>query len=170
MALIALAKLGKPFGLKGEIKAMSLTSYPKERFKRGAKFVLESGDRKSQREVTLSSCRISGDSLVFSFEEITTVDEAETLRNAELLIDEKDAPLPKDAYRIKDLIGLKAIDQEGRQIGTVKDVLQYGPTPTFRIGRNGEKDFFVPFVLGKFVREVDLEKGEMGINVIEGML
>ncbi len=169
MALITIAKITKPNGLTGKMRAYSMTSFPKERFKVGTKLYL-SKKGSEPRPVTLNSVGMSLPMLVLGFKEITTAEEAETLRDYEIQIEEEKAPLPEDTYRIKDLVGCKVVSDKGEELGVLTEVLQYGPTDTFRIKREGQKDFFVPFVFNQFVQSVNIQNKQIVITVVDGML
>ena len=71
MQYVTIARLGKPFGLKGQVHALSLTSFPELRFEKNKSYVLL--DLKgNETTVTLTSFSIKGDALVLGFKEITS--------------------------------------------------------------------------------------------------
>ena len=168
MEYVTVAYLSKTFGLQGAFKAVSMTDYPDLRFKKGRKFYLVDEKTGDTQEVTLSSFRNNGQLYILRFEEIPTIDEAEKYLKRMVNMDKADAPMPKDSYRFADLIGCEVVDETGVSQGVVTEVLEYAPTKSLRIHRKGEKDFFVPFV-DKFVLEVNIEKKQIVIEVVEGM-
>ncbi|MCR5491488.1 MAG: ribosome maturation factor RimM [Bacilli bacterium] len=169
MELLAIAYLQKTFGLQGAFKAVSMTDFPDLRFKKGRKYFLLNDKTGEKEEVTLASFRNAGDTYIIRFAEIQTIDEAERFLKRTVNMDKADAPMPKDTFRLSDLIGCKVIDQDGNPQGEVKDVLDYAPTKSLRIERKGDKDYFVPFV-DKFITDVDVENKTIRIEVVEGML
>lgn len=169
MELLTIAYLAKTFGLQGEFKAVSMTDYPDLRFKKGRKYILLNEKNGQQEEVTLSSIRPSGEIFILRFKEISSIEDAERFLKCTVNMDKADAPMPEGTFRLSDLIGCKVVDQNGNQVGCVSDVLENAPTKSLRIKRDGEKDFFVPFV-DKFVGEIDIEKKTIHIEVVEGML
>ena len=66
-------------------------------------------------------------------------------------------------------IGCKVLDEKGQELGVVKEVEEFPAQLTLRVKRAGKEDFFVPFVKA-FIRRVDINKKEIEINVIGGML
>ncbi len=169
MEYIAIALLRKPFGVRGELKATSLTDFPRSRFKKTNRFYLQNPKTREVKEVHLSSCKGAGEDLILGFVEIASVEEAEEYRGYEVLLDKAQAPLPKNTYRFADLIGCEAVNESGELLGKVTDVLDYATTKTLRIARDGDNDFFVPFI-DAFVPTVDIEKKQIVIHVVEGML
>lgn len=168
--LVSIARITKPFGLDGRVRAILRTDYPKDRFKKGKVYPLYDDNGVEVRKLTLSYHAPSKGMYLLGFKEVKTPEEAELLRNLDVMIDEEEAPLPEGTYRIKDLVGCKVVDEKGNELGTLKDVLQYGPTDNFRIARPDGPDFFVPFVYDEFVLDVDIDRKTITIKVVEGMI
>ena len=169
MEYISIASLRKPFGLKGQIHAVSLTSFPDLRFKKNHKYVLTNKEGAQVKEVTLNYINVQGDALILGFKEITTPEEAYELMGYSLDMNKDEAPMPEGYIRYSEIIGYKGVDDEGKEIGTLIDVVEYSPTPNFKFkGLNG-KTFYVPFI-DVFVGEIDHEKKLIHIHVMEGLL
>ena len=169
MEKLEIAKIGKPFGLKGEVHAFSLTSFPKLRFKKGNKYLLESQKTGESRTVTLTRCSINGDALILGFEESKTPEDAATLKDAMLIMDKADAPMPEGYVRYGDLLGMTCTDDDGNKLGTLIEVCEFSTTPSFRIKKADGGVFYVPFI-DAFVGKIDYEAKTILIHVVEGML
>ncbi len=169
MEYVTIAKIISTHGLKGFFRCYSLTSFPKERFQLRRKLTLHNEKTGERKEVTLSYSRPQSGFYILGFEEIPSIEEAENYLKWDIDINKEDAPLPEDHYRLADLIGCQVLDQEGKALGEVKDVFSYSPTWTLRVKREGQKDFFVPFV-DQFVKEVDTDNKKIVIEPIEGLL
>lgn len=170
MEYVTIAKLLSTHGLKGQFRCFCLTSFPKERFQLRRKLTLHNAKTGERTEVTLNFVRMKGDILILGFDEIASIDEAENFVKWELDIKKEEAPIPEDHYRIADLIGCAVYEDEANQVlGEIKDVFSYSPTWTIRVKREGQKDFFVPFV-DEFIKDVDTEKKKVVIHVIPGLL
>ena len=168
MQYVTIAKLGKPFGLKGQVHAFSLTSFPELRFKKNQAYILQ--DLKgNETKVTLNSFSIKGDALVLGFKEITTPEEAATFYGQTLNLNKEDAPMPEGYVRYDELVGFSAIDDEGKTLGSLLDVLENAPTPSLKFKGNNGKTFYVPFI-DAFVGEIDYQAKTIRIHVVEGML
>lgn len=170
MDKITIAHLTKPFGLKGEIKGIVLTSFPEERFIIGKTYELFSSKKSTPQKITLKHIRESGGTVIFSFNEIDSIEKAEEIADFDLVIDKNEAPMPEGTYRFGELIGCEVYDSKTKEIlGVVKDVLDYATTKTLRISRQPKKDFFIPFH-HQFIGDIDLENKKIEIFVMEGML
>ena len=76
---------------------------------------------------------------------------AEAFRGKTLYIDrENAAPLPEGAHYIADLIGLLVVNDAGKQLGTLKEVLQHGAADVYVV--EGDKPFLFPAVPGVIIR------------------
>lgn len=151
------------------MRAFSLTSFPKERFKKGRHLFLRKNADEESKPVTLKAFRQQEEMLILQFEEITTVEEAEAFRNCEVYMDKEEAPLPKDYYRFEDLKGLQAYDDDGNNIGQVIDVTAFSPQLNLKIKGLSGKNFYVPFI-DVFVGDIDLTEKTIVIHVVEGMI
>ena len=77
-------------------------------------------------------------------------DDAEKLRGKELYIDRAHAAKPEDgAVFIADLIGCEAVDETGRTVGVLTDVLQYGSVDTW-VFRTETGTLMAPALLSVF--------------------
>ena len=170
MNFIRLGQITKTRGLKGELRVYSLTDFPKQRFKKGAKLSLFNEKSGERVPVTLKSFSASNPFVFLAFEEIQSIEEAEKYLHYAVEIDEESAPMPEGYYRFQDLIGCEVVEEGTDKIlGKVSDVLAYAPTKTLRVERKPEKDFFIPFH-HSFIKNVDLETKRIEVVVLEGML
>lgn len=164
---LQVGKIVNTFGLKGEVKVIPLTDSP-DRFSELDYVLLE--DNLTQK-LTIEKYRVKDNIVIMKFKEISTIDEAQKLKNRFLVIErERAKKLPEDTYFICDIIGLEVYDLEGRKLGKVKDVLQTGSNDVYICESYiGKKDLLIP-ALKDIVKEVNIEQGYMKIRVIEGLL
>ena len=169
MEKLEIAKIGKPFGLKGEVHAFSLTSFPKLRFKKGSQYLLENQKTGASKTMTLTHVSVNGDALILGFEECKTPEEAATLKDSMVIMDKADAPMPEGYVRYGDIVGMDCIDDDGNKLGVLKEVCEFSTTPSLRIKKADGGVFYVPFI-DAFVGTIDYEKKTILIHVVEGML
>ena len=84
------------------------------------------------------------------------------LRNhGDLLITREQAvALKPDEYFITDLIGLQVNDDEGNEVGTIKDVLETGANYVY----------VVALQIKDCILNVDMENGEMTVHILDGLM
>jgi len=155
-ALLRVARVRRTHGVVGEVRAESLGGDAR-RFRRGVTVTVEA----TGRSLTLRSARgVGGGDLLLSFAGIDTPEAAATLRGAYLCVEPSRARhLPAGEWFIWQLVGLAAVDTEGRSLGLVADV-EAGTAHDVLVvdSREGERRF--PMV-SAFVREVDIQGGRV---------
>ena len=156
---INVARIIKPFGLRGRIVIESLTDFP-DRFAPGSILLLDN----QPFEVTAS--RTQKHRWVLKLKGIDSPEDAETLRGALLQVPEADLhPLPEGQYYRFQVIGLLAVTKDGRELGRVTDVLETGSNDVYLVkGPAGE--LLVP-ALPQFVAEIDLVSGRIIVEDME---
>ena len=156
-------------GVHGECKVYPTTD-DMTRFKKLDK-VYACDDKGSEVKLKISGVKFFKNMVILKFDGIDTPEEIQKLRNRNLMIDREDAePLEDGEYYIADLIGLKAEDESGVEIGTVEEIFPTGANLVVQIKRIGLEPVLVPYVRDVFIKNVDLEKGVMTIHVIDGMM
>lgn len=154
---LMIGEITKPQGVHGELKVRPITADP-YRFEGMTEAFIKRGD--DYTHVKLKVNRVAGDAAFMNLEGVEDRERAEKLRGTFLYVDRAHAiPLSEDETFLCDLIGLKGMDDEGREIGILKDVLQPGGTDVYVFhGPRGE--ILVP-ALKSVVRKVDLDAGVM---------
>ena len=164
--LVAIARIARPRGIRGELVAEILTDFP-ERFEglENATAVFASGDR---RELKIQNAWFQNERIVLKFEGIESIEAGEELRGAEICVGESDAvELEEGEFFDWQLEGCTAVTVEGGTLGTVKEVMRTGGTEVLVIA--GEKEYLVPFA-ESICTEVDIENKRILIDPPEGLL
>ena len=106
---------------------------------------------------------------IVSFEGVRDRDQAKGL-TGQHWYEARDAfpELASDEVYVTDLIGLNARLEDGTEIGQVATVWT-GTATDIIVIRDGGREHLVPNV-SEFVRRMDLEKGEIVIRPIDGLL
>jgi len=126
---LLLGEIVRPQGIRGEVKVRHYTDDP-ERFYDLDVVFLKRGE--SYDEMTVTDARVQGDDVYLKLEGIDDRNEAEKLRNIQLWVDRDNAvELGEDEVFIADILGAKAYDTKGNQLGTLKDVLTPGGVDVF---------------------------------------
>ena len=98
-----------------------------------------------------------------TLEGVTDRDGAEALRGAQLWIDRGHAAqLPEDACYVCELIGCRAVDESGAELGTLTDVLQYGSVDTY-VFQTPRGSMMAP-ALKRVFPQVDVEERVIHVN------
>src|SRR5215510_13525785 len=139
--LVAIARVVKPRGLKGEVVAEVLTDFP-ERFEglEDVTALLEDGSRAGLK---IEEHWIQKERMVLKFTGHDSIEAVERLRNAEICVDETEAvELESDQYFDWELTGCEVVTDEGLDIGTVASVMRTGGTEILEV-KGSDRDFLV---------------------------
>ncbi|NLF29071.1 MAG: 16S rRNA processing protein RimM [Clostridiales bacterium] len=154
---LVIGEITKPQGVRGELKLRPITCDP-ERFEGMTLAYLRRGD--AYEPIRLTVNRLAPDAVFLNVEGVSDRDQAEKFRGELLYIDRAHAvELDSDTNFLCDLIGLNGVDDGGRALGRLVDVLQPGGNDVY-VFRGVLGEVLVP-ALKSVVKSVDLEKGEM---------
>ncbi|RME56030.1 MAG: 16S rRNA processing protein RimM, partial [Caldilineae bacterium] len=108
------------------------------------------------------------------FEHVADRTAAEALRGQWLYIpDEAAMELDEDAFWVHDIIGLAVVDEEGRGLGVVQDVLETGANDVYIVRTppdvNRGRDLLLP-AIADVIRVVDLETRRLIVRLTPGLL
>jgi 16S rRNA processing protein RimM len=151
-----------PWGIRGELKVEVVTDFP-ERFAPKKVVYLNA----SQLEI--ESCHPHKQHLVVKLATIDSVEDAEKLRVQDLTLPRSELyHLPEGQYYAFQLIGLKVVTTEGKNLGKVTDIMTTPSNDVYIVeGKKGE--ILIP-AIEDVVKSIDLKKGKIVIEAIEGLL
>lgn len=154
-----LGEIGRPQGLKGEVRVRSYTQDPGDIASYGA---LE--DEAGARAIEFESLRSDAKGVIARIEGITTREGAEALTGTKLYVPRTRLPEREaEEWYHSDLIGLGAVDRDGASIGTVVAIYNFGAGDLLEIRpASGGTDMVLPFNR-ETVPEVDVEGGWLRI-------
>lgn len=167
MDLVAIARIVKPRGLRGEVVAEILTDFP-ERFE-GLEAVTAVMPDAGLRELKIEEHWFQSGRVVLKFAGVDTIELGETLRNAEICIPQSEAvELDEDEYYDFELVGCQVETLDGAEIGIVREIMRNGGTEILVVD-GSEKEYLIPFANAICV-EVDIENKLIRIDPPEGLL
>lgn len=143
---------------------MSQTDFP-ERFEAGSKVFIE----REEPPFTIESCRWQKGQAVLKLIGVNDRDQAENLQGRYVRVPgDQLAELEEDQYYLFQIIGLRAVTEEGRELGTISDVLQTGANDVYVVPTaNGE--LLLP-AIGEVIKQVDLASGKLTVHLLPGLM
>ena len=154
-------------GVRGEVKVYPTTDDPR-RFRRLKEVVLDTGKEKMNLEI--EGVKFFKQFVILKFKGLDNINDIEKYRQKSLYVTRKNAVrLQRDEYFIADLIGLKVQDEDGEELGTVKDVIETGANDVYEVEMADGKSLLLP-AIKQCILNVDVENGTMQVHVLEGLL
>lgn len=164
---IAVGRIARARGVRGEVFVEPWTDVPEERFAAGSVLRTEPAAR---GPLTVEHSSTAGGKLVVRFAGVADRAAADGLRGVRLVISAADRPALTDAdeFYDTDLVGLSARSVDGTPLGTVRDVVHAGGADYLVLDVAGDGKL-VPFV-SAVVPTVDLAAGIVEIDPPDGLL
>ena len=154
-------------GVRGEVKVYPTTDDPR-RFRRLKEVVLDTGKEKMNLEI--EGVKFFKQFVILKFKGLDNINDIEKYRQKSLYVTRKNAVrLQRDEYFIADLIGLKVQDEDGKELGTVKGVIETGANDVYEVEMADGKSLLLP-AIKQCILNVDVENGTMQVHVLEGLL
>ena len=156
-----------PHGVRGEMKVFPTTDDAR-RFKRLKEVIADTG--KVLITLEIEGVKFFKNLVIIKFRGIDSCDEAEKYRKTSLLVSRENAVrLSRDEYFIADLIGLTVQNEEGSEIGVLKDVMETGANDVYVIELHDGRELLLP-AIRQCVLQVDVKAGFIRIHILEGLL
>ncbi|MDM8529504.1 ribosome maturation factor RimM [Anaerolineales bacterium HSG24] len=162
---LAVGRVVKAHGLKGELSMVVMTDFP-ERFDTTEWLYL--GDEFDADPYRLTSYRRHKSNLLLTLAEVTDRNQADALRGLLVQIPiEAAMPLPEGSYYLYQLMGLEVISTDDESLGVIGDIIETGANDVYVV--KGKKDILIPNI-SDVVQSVDLEKKQMIVNILDGLI
>jgi 16S rRNA processing protein RimM len=160
---VVIGRIVAPFGIRGELKVTVQTDFP-ERFAAGESVVLNRPTGRVAYRIERSTPNKGG--ITLKLEGVKTREDAEELRDIDIIIDQSELrELESGRFYVFDIVGLKVVTDDGREQGTVTEVLHSGANDVY-VTSTG---LCIP-ALKTVVAEIDLKRGVMVIRAVPGLL
>ena len=157
-----------PHGVRGEVKVYPTTD-DAMRFKKLDHVILDLG-RGERRELKIRQGKFFKNMVILKFKEFNNINEIEKYKGKDLLIRRDQAvKLAPNENFITDLIGLKVVTDEGKEFGTLTDVLQTGANDVYVIESLEGKEYLFP-AIPQCILDVNLESQMVTVHILDGLL
>ena len=140
--LILVGQVAGGFGVKGEVRVTAFTADPLALTDYGPLLRAD-----GSVGLTLTQARPDKSGVVGRAKEIATKEEADALRGLKLHVPRDRFPEPEeDEFYLADLLGIEARDAQGKAVGSVKSVQNFGADDMLEIAPvEGGPTWYLPF-------------------------
>lgn len=163
--MITIGRLVGFHGVRGEVKVLSDSDFTAERFQPGRTVHIKNKDLKIEKY------RMHKNFHLLTFEGITNINEAEALKNEDVLQDAEgvELMLEEGEFHFSEIIGLGVHTDDGKEIGHVTDIFQTGANDVWAVRDENNKEYMIPYI-EDVVKSIDLENEKIIITPMEGLL
>ncbi|TDD52002.1 ribosome maturation factor RimM [Saccharopolyspora elongata] len=168
---LAVGRIVRPHGVRGELVVEVLTDSPELRFAPGSVLGMQRRGVVRAQNLTVTAARQHAGRLLVRAEGVEGRDAAEELRGV-LLTVSSDVLEPiddPDEFHDHELIGLRVERVSGEEVGEVREVLHTPAGELLSVRTTDGREVLVPFV-AEIVPEVGLAAGRLVVDPPEGLL
>jgi 16S rRNA processing protein RimM len=167
---VAVARILRPRGNKGEVAAELLTDFPQRLTALREAFLSDDRRQAEPRQVAITACWLSQNhpgQAVFHFEGCSSINDAEKLRGQDVLLPiEQRVSLPAGHYFISDLIGCSVFECSREPSPVASSPCSMSTAPAL-LGSVRDVQFTGEGVSGTPLLVVDAREGELLIPLAE---
>lgn len=165
--LLRIGVITTPHGLKGEVKVFPTTDDAK-RFDSCDEVIVMAG--KEQLKLHVQYAKYFKNMVILKFKEYSDINEIERFRKCDIMVTRDNAvPLEEGEFFICDAIGSVVREENGNQIGVLKDVMETGANFVFVIETSEGKEVLFPSI-PECIKKVDTENKEIIAYVMPGLM
>lgn len=157
---VVVGRILGPWGVQGWVQVYSWTDPPEALFDYQPWYL-----GATEQPVSLTDWRRSGRRLLGRLAHIDSPEAAAELADCPILVGRAQLPEPQAGqYYWHDLIDLEVVNLQGHRWGRITRILPTGVHDVMQILSEDERTLLIPFVVDRFVREVDLEAGRVLVD------
>ena len=157
--LLECGKIVNTHGIRGEVKIIPWADSPEFICDLPAIYI-------DGKPVEIRSARIHKGNVIALLAGIDDINTAMLLKEKVVYMSREDVDLPEGSFYLADIIGLKVINEEGKELGILKDILSPSLQQVYVV--KGEREIMIP-VVPEFILETNVEQGYIKVHLIEGM-
>ncbi len=159
---ITIGKILAPWGFKGKLKVEVTTDFP-QRFAPCSQVYIDS------QPVTIESSEWHKGKALIKLDTVNSIEDAQRLRGKLIEVHRSQIyPLPEGQYYHFQLIGLEVWTIQGELLGKITEILSAESNDNYVV-RGAGREILIP-AIDDVVKSIDLDKGRITVEAIEGLL
>jgi 16S rRNA processing protein RimM len=167
MDLIAIGRISKPIGTRGEVNISPLTDDQQRFVNLPAVWLGHNAANVEWKKIL--KVRINVKQVILNFDGIETVEDAEKIKDVYLFVPKEDAVKLQDGrYFVDDVIGCEVLTEEKTNVGMITDLLSL-PMNDLWVLKKDNKEILIPAVKA-IIRQVDIKNKRIIIHALNGLL
>lgn len=154
-------------GVRGEVKVFPTTDEA-SRFLSLDYVLMDTG--KEMKRLEIQNVKFFKNLAILKFKGIDNINDIEIYKGCELWIPrEEGQELGENEYYIADLLGMKVVLEDGKEFGTLKDVMETGANDVYVVSTKEGKEVLLP-AIKECILNIDLQKNEMTVHLMKGLI
>ncbi|WP_028592366.1 ribosome maturation factor RimM [Paenibacillus massiliensis] len=167
--LLNVGKIVNTHGIRGELKILSSTDFPEDRFAKGSELLIVS-EQGAPIPVTVETSRFQKNMVIVKFKEFGNINDVEKYKGSMLKITaDRQGELGQDEFYFHQIVGCEVFTEEGELLGTIKEILTPGANDVWVVKQKNGKDLLLPYI-EEVVLQVDVSEKRVTVRLMEGLL
>lgn len=171
MAYYTVGTIVNTHGIKGEVRVIATTDFPKKRFAVGSTLYAFMPNQTQPTVLKIGTMRQHKNFYLLSFPDRPSINDVESLKTATLKISEDElqtTDLQPGEYYYHQIVGLDVVTEAGEPLGQIKEILSPGANDVWVVGRPGKSDLLLPKI-DQVIKRVDLDAHQVTVELMEGL-
>ena len=165
--LLRVGVITSTHGIRGEVKVFPTTDDP-DRFKKLKECII--AGKRGNVNVTVQSVKFFKQYVIVKFKEFDNINDIEIYTKCDLLVTRDNAVTCEPGeYFICDLIGLRVITDEGKELGNLTDVIETGANNVYEVTSDTGKIYYLP-VIDQCILSHDMTNRTVTVHILKGLL
>ena len=153
-------------GIRGEIKVYPTTD-DVSRFRDLKEVILDS--KKEPLPLEVEGVKFFKNMVILKFKGIDNINDIEKYKGCDLLVSRENAvPLEEGEFYLADIMGMPVIDEEERELGVIREVLQTGANDVYIIQKKRGGEILLP-AIPSCILDIDFENHRMKVHLMPGL-
>ena len=160
-------KVVNTHGIRGEVRVVPITDFADDRFQTGSQLVIEKNH--DYIPVTVEKARPHKGMELVKFTGLDSIDDVQPFRDCYLSVaEDQQSDLADGEYYYHQIIGLNVVTEDGRELGTIKEIMSPGANDVWVVDRKDKQDLLLP-VIKDVIKDVDLDHHVVTVELLEGI-
>jgi 16S rRNA processing protein RimM len=157
-------------GLRGELKIVSQTDFPEERFSPGSRLTMMDPELNNQIEVKVASARQSKNNYIVRFAAWNDINEVEKYKGWLLKVSKDElVKLEEHEFYYHEIVGCSVVSDEGVELGVIQEILTPGANDVWVVQPSSGKAIYIPYI-EDVVKHVDIPNKRVLVHLLEGLI
>jgi len=159
-------------GIRGDLKVLSKTDFPEERFAKGNKLMMFDDTTGQSQEIEIESAREHKGVYIVKLKGYSNINEVEKYKGWVIRVSAEDqGELEDGEYYYHQIIGCEVYSDEGELLGKVSEILSPGANDVWVVTPTEpkRKPILLP-VIDPVVQKVDVYERRITVHLLEGLI
>ncbi|MHA8111091.1 ribosome maturation factor RimM [Lactobacillaceae bacterium Melli_B4] len=170
MAYYNIGKIVNTQGIRGEVRVISTTDFPANRFFVGNQVTAFLPNGK-EVPLVIDKVRTQKQFIILHFKDLNSINDIEFLKPSTLKITDEQLStddLAEGEYYYHQIIGLSVYDLDDHYLGKITDIMDTAANDVWVVTRDDNKELLLPKI-EQVIKKVDLNNHRVEIDLLEGL-